>query len=248
MAKFDTRSYMKEILELDEKYINDICSYYKNSLIYYMLQSDLNDISDYRKQLIDIYSDKDIIFDESGYKYNEDQYVDSENQIGAVAKAFDRHNLSGTIIFSIIQYEEDTRIEKYDEMYDYSKFDYSLFRKELYDEINKNTQCQDGINHIIKDGKIQRKRKNKSYIILNNKELLYDYWHKGNKIYICLSEWNGQFMATKFKISIDSPFSEKSLEYFENNNSVKITNTGKITKTINNSSVLVFSEREWMIM
>lgn len=253
---YSIKSFMKDVLELDEDYINEIYSYYENSLTYYTLKSDINSISGYRKKLLKIYTEdirvndigEQIKFDKS-FNKNIHKLKSNKKSIEDIVLDLNDYDLMGTIIFSILQYEEDTRIENYDELYDFDKFDHKEFRKALQNKIKNNeneTDPNTNIKSIINDGKVYRNKENNSCIILNNKELLYDFYYSKNKYYVCLSEWDGKYIATRFRIPLENPFAEKSLEYFENKNSVKIIKEGKITKTLNDSSILVFDEKSWI--
>lgn len=255
---YDIHSFLKEVLNLDENYVNDICSYYKVSLTSLVLKSDINDNTGYRKNLLRVYT-KNIKLNEKGEeiqdKKTHEEFSDDvigspfsifrkgQRQLTNIKKKSSDYELMETIIFSIIQYEEDSRIEKYDELYDFNKFNYREFCKELKNEYNKTDK---NVYSIIKDGKIQRNKSKEGYINLNIKELMYDYHHRDRKFYICLSEWNGQYIATKFMISYESPFTEKITEYFKNGNSVKIRDNGKFLRTINESPLLFFSESSWI--
>lgn len=248
-SRFDIRTFMKDILELDENYIDEIFDYYKESLMCYILGSNQSEISEYTSKLIRLYNDT-IKIDSHGFEEPvHEQIQDQKNNLfrkditKKVGYEFiPVENYKGIIIYSILQYEEDSRIEKYDDIYNFENFNYRNFFKKINDEIKNNEQQYS----IIKDGKIIRRKEQKPHIKLNIKDLIYDYYNKGHKVIICLAEWEGNYIAVKLKISNDSPFVEKSVDFFQNNPTINIINCSLVS-TLNNSRLLLLHEHQWKL-
>ena len=216
---YTTRSYMIDVMKLDETYVNKVFDFYKESIMDYTMINSNEQVSSYRKKVISLCKNE-LNISKSGtlIKDNDintyfsvDEYVD------------------GIIMYMCLQYEEDSRLDRYNVKYDFDKFPIKDLIKDVKGvKEKKHINFFDKLSNKNKNYYNDKKEESKN-VEFKIYDCLYNYVKSKNKYYILICKWNNEKIPVKFDINLDNP----AYSYIDN----KINNSDGVIKIIKNIGV-----------
>lgn len=239
--KYDTVTYIIEKMKIDKHYVNSVFDFYKKSIANYAMSNNTNNISGYRKKLISL-SKNELKINDFGHIYEEN----CQNPYLL------QQSVNNMLIYMFLQYEEDSRIEKYDEIYDFESFPISEFNSEIKKiKSRKYEKFADKFDNYkwLSPEKAEKQDSIENVLININGEIIYEYNYKEQRTYVCLADWNGNKFPLKISVALYDPVIDIVDHKIKNKNcKIKIIKNKPLTifSTLNNTKVFKPENQTWV--
>jgi hypothetical protein len=176
--KYDSFHYMKEKLKFSDELINNINSYYSETLATYLLSNTQN-ISEYRKKLSYIINDK-ILINCDGNIIFKDKYCQENEKI--FQNSFYSMNINGVFNYLRLSYKEDLLLDK---LYNKTKTVNSI-----KNSLHKSNFSFSFPNHLKSFFNEYKNEVDKPELLIKFKELYDTIVYKNTVYFIGIAEYN----------------------------------------------------------
>lgn len=198
--KYNTETYMKEVMKIDEEYVDNMFDFYKKSITEYTMSVDQQFITPYRKKLISL-AKNEIKINKDGTLWDEDNNTTGANTSIFSAKAnynlYD--NATGMFIYMCLQYEEDSLVDEYELKYNFNNFPKHKLNDELYKVI---PQQRKTFSEKFDSKKNDQPTEPVTLKIVEN---VMDYVLNKSLQHLVLCEWKDHKAMVKLSIDITNP-------------------------------------------